>query len=198
MEKAFRVLRCIEEEKVNYATYMLQGDAYDWWRMEEDKHNHDPEPYTWEMFKVAFYEKYFPTSFRHQKEREFIKLEQGNMTVSQYETEFASLARFAPTLVADEDRKARRFEEGLRPRIKTSVIAFELTTYRAVVNKALLIERGLNETQAYTEDRQKKKPRQGSQSFNGQAKKQVTQHIDDKAQPKCSTCGRFHTKKDCY
>ncbi len=78
------------------------------------------------------------------------------MTVSQYEAEFARLARFAPTLVADEDSKARRFEEGLRPRIKTSVIAFELTTYRAVVNKALLIERGLNETQADREDKQKR------------------------------------------
>jgi hypothetical protein len=82
MEKAFKVLKCAEEEKVNYATYMLQGDAYDWWRMEEDKHNHDPEPYTWEMFKSSFYEKYFPISVRRQKEREFIKLEQGNMTVS--------------------------------------------------------------------------------------------------------------------
>uniref|UniRef100_A0A2N9IJJ1 CCHC-type domain-containing protein n=1 Tax=Fagus sylvatica TaxID=28930 RepID=A0A2N9IJJ1_FAGSY len=162
MEKAFRVLKCAEEEK------------------------------------ASFYEKYFPTSVRRQKEREFIKLEQGNMTVSQYEAEFARLARFAPTLVADEDSKARRFEEGLRPRIKTSVIAFELTTYRAVVNKALLIERGLNETQADREDRQKKKPSQGGQSFNGQAKKQVTQHIDDKAQPKCFRCGRFHAEKDFY
>ena len=114
------MLKCAEEEKVNYATYMLQGDSYDWWRMEEDKHNQDPEPYTWEMFKVAFYKKYFPTSFRHQKEREFIKLEQGNMTVSQYKAEFARLARFALTLVAQKDRKTRRFEEGLRPRIKTS------------------------------------------------------------------------------
>jgi hypothetical protein len=202
MEKAFKVLRCTEEEKVNYATYMLQGDAYDWWRMEEEKHNQDLEPYTWEMFKAAFYEKYFPTSVRLQKEREFIKLEQGNMTVSQYEAEFARLARFAPTLVADEDSKARRFEEGLRPRIKTSVIAFELTTYRAVVNKALLIERGLNETQADRDDRQKKKPRhigpQSGQSSGGQAKKQVTQPINDKAQPKCSRYGRFHAEKDCY
>uniref|UniRef100_A0A2N9EF72 Integrase catalytic domain-containing protein n=1 Tax=Fagus sylvatica TaxID=28930 RepID=A0A2N9EF72_FAGSY len=60
-----------------------------------------------------------PLVFVARKEREFIKLEQGNMTVSQYEAEFA----------------------------------------RAVVNKALLIERGLNETQADREDRQKKKPR---------------------------------------
>ena len=86
-------------------------------------------------------------------------MEQGNLTVNQYEAKFAKLARFSPTLVADEDSKARRFEEGLRPRIKTQVMAFELTTYRVVVNKALLIERGLNETQADMEDRQKKKPR---------------------------------------
>jgi hypothetical protein len=105
MEKAFKVLKCAEEEKVNYATYMLQGDAYDWWRMEEDKHNHDPEPYTWEMFKAAFYEKYFPTSVRRQKEREFIKLEKGNMTVSQYEAEFARLARFAPYRMAPAELK---------------------------------------------------------------------------------------------
>ena len=30
MEKAFTVLKSIDEEKVLYATYMLQGDAYDW------------------------------------------------------------------------------------------------------------------------------------------------------------------------
>uniref|UniRef100_A0A2N9FT08 Reverse transcriptase n=1 Tax=Fagus sylvatica TaxID=28930 RepID=A0A2N9FT08_FAGSY len=173
MEKAFRVLKCAEEEKVNYATYMLQ----------------------------AFYEKYFPTSVRRQKEREFIKLEQGNMTVSQYEAEFARLARFAPTLVAEEDSKARRFEEGLRPRIKTSVIAFELTTYRAVVNKALLIERGLNETQADREDRQKKKPRptgpQSGQSSGGQAKRLGNQTTTGNAQSSCSRCGRSHAEKDC-
>uniref|UniRef100_A0A2N9II25 Retrotransposon gag domain-containing protein n=1 Tax=Fagus sylvatica TaxID=28930 RepID=A0A2N9II25_FAGSY len=123
MVKAFRVLRCAEEEN------------------------------------VAFYEKFFPTSAPLQKEREFIKLEQGNIIVSQYKAEFARLARFAPTLVADEDNKARRFEERLRPRIKTQVMASELTIYRAVVNKAVLIERGLNETQANMENRQKKKPR---------------------------------------
>ena len=42
MEKAFRVLRCAKEENVSYATYMLQGDAYDWWQMEEYKNNRDP------------------------------------------------------------------------------------------------------------------------------------------------------------
>jgi hypothetical protein len=44
MEKAFRVLKCAEEEKVSYSTCIMQGDACGWWRMEEYKHSQDPEP----------------------------------------------------------------------------------------------------------------------------------------------------------
>jgi hypothetical protein len=81
------------------------------------------------------------------------------------------------------------------------VIAFELTTYRAVVNKALLIERGLNETQADREDRQKKKPRptgpQSGQSSGGQPKRLGNQTTTGNAQSSCSRCGRSHAEKDC-
>ena len=73
---------------------------------------------------------------------------QGNMTVAQYEAEFSRLAKFAPTMVVDEEAKARRFKDGLRFRIKQGVVPFELTTFRTVVSKALLVEMGLNEAQA--------------------------------------------------
>ena len=148
MEKVFRVLECFEGEKVAYASYMLRGDAYDWWQLEEDKRGQETEPWTWELFKSVFYEKYFPKSIRFQKEKEFIKLTQGNMTIAQYEAEFSRLAKSAPTMVVDEETKARRFEDGLRFRIKQGVVPFELTTFRAVVSKALLVEMGLNEAQS--------------------------------------------------
>ena len=57
MEKVFRVLECSEDERVAYAAYMLRGDAYDWWRLEEEKRGQETEPWTWELFKSAFYEK---------------------------------------------------------------------------------------------------------------------------------------------
>ena len=82
MKKVFRVLECSEGEKVAYAAYMLCGDAYDWWRLEEDKHGQETEPWTWELFKSIFYKKYFPKSIHFQKEKEFIKLTQGNMTIA--------------------------------------------------------------------------------------------------------------------
>ena len=70
------------------------------------------------------------------------------MTVAQYEAEYSKITKFAPTMVVDEVTKARRFEDRLRFRIKQGVVPFELTTFRAVVSKALLVEMGLNEAQA--------------------------------------------------
>ena len=99
--------------------------------------------------------------------------------------------------MADEEAKARRFEDGLRFRIKQGVVPFELTTFRAVVSKALLVDMGLNEAQADRDNNQKKRPRQGEQSSSFQAKKQGTQRVDTKALPKCSRCGRPHADKDC-
>ena len=69
MEKVFRVLECSEDKKVAYAAYMLRGDAYDWWRLEKDKHGQETEPWTWEFFKSVFYKKYFPKSICFQKEK---------------------------------------------------------------------------------------------------------------------------------
>ncbi|XP_030936189.1 uncharacterized protein LOC115961332 [Quercus lobata] len=73
--------------------------------------------------------------------------------------EFSKLAKFALTMVVDEENKARRFEDGLRFRIKQGIVPFELTTFRAVVSKALLVEMGLNEAQADRDNNQKKRPR---------------------------------------
>ena len=45
MEKVFRVLESSKGEKVAYAAYMLRGDAYDWWRLEEEKRGQEIEPW---------------------------------------------------------------------------------------------------------------------------------------------------------
>ena len=83
------------------------------------------------------------------------------MTVAQYEAELSRLAKFAPTMLVDEETKARRFDDGLRFRINQGVVPFDLTTFRAVVIKALLMEMGLNEAQVDRDNNQKKRPRQG-------------------------------------
>ncbi|XP_037446316.1 uncharacterized protein LOC119316015 [Triticum dicoccoides] len=144
MEKAFEAMGCTNEEKVIYAVYMLKSSAFEWWDAHKKSY---PEgtPLTWILFKEAFYKKYFPESIKRIKEREFLELKQGNKSVGEYEIEFSRLARFALEFVQTDGSKARRFESGLRQPLKRRVEAFELNTFRDVVNKAQLLEKGFQE-----------------------------------------------------
>ena len=41
MKKAFATAKCPNNDNVAYGVYMLQGDAYDWWKGEEHKYEED-------------------------------------------------------------------------------------------------------------------------------------------------------------
>ena len=51
--------------------------------------------------------KYFPTTTRHAKAREFLELKQGTMTVMEYVAKFTKLARFVDDYVATDMAKVR-------------------------------------------------------------------------------------------
>ena len=48
---------------------------------------------TWELFKTAFPERFFPMEMREAKVKEFINLKQGSMTVRKYSLKFVKLSR---------------------------------------------------------------------------------------------------------
>ena len=98
----------------------------------------------WARFNELFLEKYFPTFMQNQMELKFLELKQGNMSVGEYETKFTELERFVPEQVDTDKKKVKRFEQGLKPWIKSRVIMFELNTYTGVVQKALVIEGDIN------------------------------------------------------
>ncbi|XP_020259570.1 uncharacterized protein LOC109836056 [Asparagus officinalis] len=60
MEKYFRALGCSEEQKVIYATFMLEGDAEIWWETKESSLSLEVEDIPWSIFVKLFREKYFP------------------------------------------------------------------------------------------------------------------------------------------
>ena len=64
IEKVFHALRCPAEDKVTFATFMLQGEAADWWEIEIEKLGPNNVPFTWKEFRKVFYEKYFSQSIR--------------------------------------------------------------------------------------------------------------------------------------
>ena len=67
------------------------------------------------------------------------------MTVTEYETRFTALSRFAGELVKDEKWKCRKFEGGLIPSIADMVVVHAYTKYRSLVDGALRAERQLAE-----------------------------------------------------
>ncbi|XP_019078709.1 uncharacterized protein LOC104880046 [Vitis vinifera] len=141
MEKFFGVIDCSKEQKASYAAFMLDKEADHWWRMTR-RLLEDQGPITWRQFREAFYKKYFPDSVRRQKVGEFIRLEQGDMTVAQYEAKFTELSRFSPQLIATEEEK--------------------LGVYSEVVDRALIAEKDNEELHQYREQQRKRNRSDGA------------------------------------
>ena len=124
IEKFFDVINCPEEQKAFYVAFMLDKEADHWWHMTK-RLLEDQGPIVWRQFKETFYKKYFPDSVKPQKVGEFVRLEQKDMTVAQYEAKFTKLSRFALQLIAIEEENALKFQDGLKPYLKNKYIYFE-------------------------------------------------------------------------
>lgn len=113
-------MQCLEDQKVESATFLLQKEAEDWWRLVENKRGDKNTPY-WEEFKKVFQEKYYPKSFYDAKRNEFLRLVQGSMTVVEYKKKYTELSKYALPIIANEADCCKRSEEGLRREIRTPV-----------------------------------------------------------------------------
>ncbi|GFZ21098.1 hypothetical protein Acr_29g0002600 [Actinidia rufa] len=110
MEKNFRLLMCGEQQK--------SGDRL--------------IPVDWE--------KYVPRALQNAKCAEFEHLKQTGKTITDYEAAFTNLAEYAPHLVAIDEMRARRFEDGLRYEIKRVIRPLVLPTYADVLDRAIIVE----------------------------------------------------------
>ncbi|MQL93250.1 hypothetical protein Taro_025891 [Colocasia esculenta] len=69
--------------------------------------------------------KFVPEHIQDKMEQEFLSLTQGFMTVLEYEVRFSELSKYAPHIVTDECRKAKKFVMGLRPSLMMRLVAFD-------------------------------------------------------------------------
>ena len=90
MEKAFAVVKCIEEEKLRLDMYILKGPANHWYKGEL-RTRQGQEFDSWEQLREALYCKYFTRDMMVQFEKKFINFTQGSMSVDEYEMEFDRL-----------------------------------------------------------------------------------------------------------
>ncbi|KAL0549996.1 hypothetical protein IC582_014491 [Cucumis melo] len=134
----------------------------------------------WELFKENFYAKFFSLNVKHAKLQEFLNLEQGDMTVEQYDAEFDMLSRFAPDVVRDEAAKTEKFVRGFRLDHQGIVQALRPATHADALRIAL--DLGLHE-------RADSSKAAGRGSALGQKRKVESQ---PDVLPVCTTCGRVH------
>ncbi|CAL2244317.1 unnamed protein product [Prunus armeniaca] len=135
VERIFEVLQCPDGDKVRLATFLLKGNAYHWWKTVR-RGSANPAALTWEEFQRAFFDQFYPHTYKTTKKAEFLHLRQGSMSVFEYEHKFNELSRFAPELVTTEAEKCLRFEEGLWLDIQAVVTATTYPTMRTLAQAA--------------------------------------------------------------
>ena len=108
--------------KIRLVAFQMEGESQVWWDWVKASRN--LEAMTWEEFCEFFTGKYFSTSARHAKSREFLELKQGTMIVLEYV--FTKLARFADDYVATGLAKVRKFKDGLKFSIQGKIVGLLL------------------------------------------------------------------------
>ncbi|XP_027346072.1 uncharacterized protein LOC113857937 [Abrus precatorius] len=131
-----------EEHKVTYATYLLCGEAEDWWRFAGQTLPQEGGYIQWETFKAIFLGNYFPRDLKKQKAKEFLELKKGNMTVEEYAAKFQELMKYWPHYWHGdgEEDLCSQFENGLRSDIRAAVSIFQLTDLPILVSKSRIFE----------------------------------------------------------
>ena len=78
--------------------------------------------------------------------------------MTQYEVKFMELSRFAPQLLATEEEKTLKFQDGLKPYLKNKISILKLGVYLKVVDRALVAKKDNEDLHQYRE-RQRTKHR---------------------------------------
>ena len=106
VNKVYEVMGCTDEQRVLFSSFLMKDKAKDWWDAIERRY---PDDISWDQFQQEFTDIFFPRSHKDSKIEEFFKLEQKNMSVSEYEKKFLELVRLVPYIQADEVLKCKRF-----------------------------------------------------------------------------------------
>ncbi|MQL83923.1 hypothetical protein Taro_016425 [Colocasia esculenta] len=78
VEKIFRSIRCVEDNKVSLATYMLQERADVWWAsVLRTRYEDGAIEVTWSEFTRLFWTKFIPKHIQDKMEQKFLSLTQG-------------------------------------------------------------------------------------------------------------------------
>ena len=131
-------IHCTEEEKLECAVSLLQESAYQWWTTVRSRV--DGELISWPLFLREFREKYIGDAYIEARRREFLQLRQRQLSVFEYEKEFLRLSKYYPALIATEEEKCKRFEQGLNSELKMYLVAHQFSEFSKLVKAVTRLE----------------------------------------------------------
>ena len=143
VEQKFSAHLVPEQYRVRQATSEFKDFAIIWWYGLVAE---DVLPGTWEELKIAMHDRFIPPSYKHEWHNKLQCLEQGNMSVQEYYTEFQKCA-IRCGIVEDMEDTIVRFFGGLRHEIQDIVFHIEFYTLKRLFQLAMLAEKELQECQ---------------------------------------------------
>ena len=91
----YAVMGCSDEQKVLFLGFLMAAKAMDWWEAIRRRH---PTGVTWDQFRQAFTDRFYPRSYQDAKIEEFFRLEQRSLTMTEYEQRFSELVKLVPMI----------------------------------------------------------------------------------------------------
>jgi hypothetical protein len=153
MEDKFRVLRLTEVLKTEYAAHQLQGPAGMWWKHHRITFSPNAQ-ITWREFTEAFRGVYIPPGLVEIKLGEFLALNQGTKTVTQYCMPSTTCVVMLPTWLTQMLRELASFKRGLSPKMIKHVGTNTRARFNDFISDCLKQEKNNN---AYTASKTRKR-----------------------------------------
>ena len=122
LQRALDEVKCPPEQMAKCAVSLLQGTAYDWWKL-VIRNPLLPEQISWDFIVREFQTKYVTDDYKETKWKQFLNMKQGNLIVAEYGKEFSLLSKYAPELVLMETFRHIQFKDGLKESIKRYLTA---------------------------------------------------------------------------
>ncbi|XP_070031864.1 uncharacterized protein [Nicotiana tomentosiformis] len=155
----------LETYGVSFTTLQFYGAAFRWWEDYERRRPVGALPLIWQELSILFLEKFMPQSRREELRRQFEKLQQDGIFVTQYEMRFSELACHVVWLVPTDRERIRRFIDGLTCQLRLRMTRDRVSgaTFDEVIHIARQIEMVCSQKRG---KRESKRPR-GSSGFSG-------------------------------
>jgi hypothetical protein len=160
IEQKFCLLRLTGELKTEYASHQLHGLAGIWWSHYRSMLPPNV-PITWDQFKTAFRGNYIPLGLMAMKHTEFMRLNQGTKSLTEYLQAFNNLARYTTEFVDTNAKKIASFKRGLGPKLMKTMGTSKCATFTNFISDALTQE---NNNSIYAASKSRKRALEASAS----------------------------------